>query len=243
MKNDEVSLESGHIEQATVSVPVAQRLMVELNTTSLETCTVSIPYFDADTVTVNYAGLPGNQPATYKNFVAIWEASMIPWTVPPLSQVQIEQNSQQGTVVINGLTITRNAYIVGYGVGPDITNICCSSIISAGGLLAAPTQVSISLNYLGTTSLSIHYQTLGGYMPQQYNNWIGLWKGYASPYSTDTPVASVTISSNASEGTVGMNNVQLGINSNYTLIYFMGTERTTAAAILNFNTSVPVTGV
>ena len=237
MKNDHVPREGGCTENITESIPAAQRLMVELNTTSLEICTVSIPYFDADTVTVSYAGLPGNQPATYKNFVAIWEASMIPWTAPPLARVEIEQNSQQGTVVIDGLTVTRSAYIVGYGVGPDITNICCSSIISAGGLLAAPTQVSISLDYLGTSSLSIHYQTLAGYLPQQYNNWIGLWKGYASPYSADVPVSTVMINSNASEGTVGMNNIPLGINSNYTLIYFMGKELTTAAAILNFNTS------
>ncbi|SFD59892.1 hypothetical protein SAMN05518672_102555 [Chitinophaga sp. CF118] len=241
MKKDEVPQVNGSIE-ATVSVPAAQRLMVGLNSTSLELCSVSIPYFDGDTVTVSYKGLPGNQPATYKNFVAIWQDSMIPWTAMPLAQLPIGQNSQQGTLVISGLTITSSAYIVGYGVGPDITNICCSSIISAGGLLAAPTQVSISLNYLGTSSLSIHYQTLGGYLPQQYNNWIGLWKGYASPYSAVAPVSTVMINSNASEGTVGMNNVPLGINSNYTLIYFMGKENTMAAAILNFNTSTPVTG-
>ncbi|OMP75666.1 hypothetical protein BW716_29070 [[Flexibacter] sp. ATCC 35208] len=211
--------------------------MVELNNTNLDTCSVTIPYFDGDTVTVNYKGLPGNQPETYKNFVAIWEASIIPWTVPPLAQLSIEQNYEQGTLTIGGLTITRSAYIVGYGVGPDISNICCSSIISAGGYLAAPTQVAISLNYLGINSLSIHYQTLAGYQPMQYNNWIGLWKGYASPYNADAPIATVNINSNANEGTIGMNNVPLGINSNYTLIYFMGKENSMAAAILNFNTS------
>jgi hypothetical protein len=154
-----------------------------------------------------------------------------------LAQVAIGQNAEQGTLVISGLTVTRSSYIVGYSVGPDITDICCSSLISTGGLLGAPSVVSISLENLGSTSLSIHYQTLSGYLPQQYGNWIGLWKGYVSPYNASTPVATVMLNSNSSEGTVGMNNVPLGINSNYTLIYFMGKDLSTAAAILNFNTS------
>lgn len=210
---------------------------VALNTSDLQLTTISIPYFNADTVTVEYKGLPGNQPQTYKNFVAIWQSSMIPWNTPPLAQARIDQNAQQGSIVINGLTITSSSYIVGYGVGNDITTICCSSLISAGGLRAAPTNVSISLEYVGSNSLTIYYQTLAGYLPQQYGNWIGLWKGYASPYNSGTPVGTVQLNSNASEGTIGMNNVPLGINTNYTLVYFMGTEQTTAAAILNFNTA------
>jgi hypothetical protein len=243
MKTDNIPCQTEQVEPSALSTPDVPRLLVQLNTPTLDTCSVSIPYADADTVTASYVGLPGNQPLTYKNFVAIWEASMIPWAVSPLAKMFIEQNAEQGTIVINGLTITRNSYIVGYGVGPDITNICCSSVISAGGLLGAPTQVSISLEYLGTNSLSIHYQTLAGYLPQQYNNWIGLWKGYASPYNPGTPVSTVMLNNNSSEGSIGMNNVSLGINSNYTLIYFMGKDLSTAAAILNFNTSTPATGL
>lgn len=237
MKNEEVPQGAGLIEETSPSVPAAERLAVGLDTTSLDLCSVSISYVDGETVDISYSGLPGNQPATYRNFVAIWENSVIPWTAPPMALVPITTNAEQGTVSITGLAITRNAYIVGYGVGPDISNICCSSLISAGGYLAAPTQVSISLNYLGLDALSIHYQTLAGYLPKQYNNWIGLWKGYASPYNADTPLATAMINNNASEGTASMTNITLEPDTNYTLIYFMGKERTMAAAILNFNTS------
>ncbi|SFW76484.1 hypothetical protein [Chitinophaga sancti] len=237
MKNDEPQPDVILIKKAAVASPASQRLLVELDNTTLYSCSVAIVYYDGDTVTVNYKGLPGNQPQTYKNFVAIWEASMIPWTVPPLAMAEIGQNNEQGSMTISGVTITRSAYIVGYSVGPDISNICCSSVISIGGLLAAPTQTSISLNYIGINSLSIHYQTLGGYQPMKYNNWIGLWKGFASPYSAGAPLATVDIDSNANEGSIGINNVPLGINTNYTLIYFMGKENPMAAAILNFSTS------
>lgn len=239
MKNDEVREGSELIEKTP---PAEQRLTVEMDTTDLDLCSVAVTYVDGENVTIAYSGLPGNQPATYQNFIAIWESSVIPWTVPPLVQVPITTNAEQGSVSINGLTITRNAYTVGYAVGPDIGNICCSALIAAGGRLSAPTQVSISLNYVGTDMLSIYYQTLAGYLPQQYNNWVGLWKGYASPYNADTPLSTATINSNSSEGTVTMVNVPLQANTNYTLIYFVGQERTMAAAILNFNTSEPSTG-
>ncbi|SHN33702.1 hypothetical protein [Chitinophaga sp. CF418] len=240
MKNDEVRQGTGLAEETSSA---DQRLAVGLDTASLDLCSITVTYVDGETVVAAYSGLPGNQPATYKNFVAIWENSVIPWTAQPLAMVPIAQNSQQGSVTFNGLTITRAAYIVGYAVGPEISNICCSSLIAAGGLLAAPTQVSISLNYVGADMLSIHYQTLAGYLPQQYNNWIGLWKGYASPYNADTPLATVIINSNASEGTANMPNIQLEVNTNYTLIYFMGKERTMAAAILNFNTADFLAGI
>jgi len=240
MKNDEVRQGSGLVEKTTSA---GERIAVGLDSTNLDLCTVSVTYVDGETVIVGYSGLPGNQPKTYKNFVAIWENSVIPWTAPPLATVLIEQNSPQGTAVFENLTITRNAYVVGYAVGPDVTNICCSSLIAAGGLLAAPTQVSISLNYVGTDMISIYYQTLAGYLPQQYNNWIGLWKGYASPYNASAPQGTVIINSDASDGTVNMNNVQLEANANYTLIYFVGKELTMAAAILNFNTSEFITGI
>ena len=239
MKNDKGREDTGLLEQTS---PADQRFAVGMDSTNLDLCYVAVTFVNGESVTVSYSGLPGNQPETYKNFVAIWENSVIPWTAPPLAKVPVTHNSQQGSVTIEGLTISRNAYIVGYAVGPDITNICCSSLISAGGLLAAPTQVSISLNYLGPNGISIHYQTLAGYLPQQYNNWIGLWKGYASPYNAPTPLATSTINSDASEGTVNMD-VPLETDTNYTLIYFMGKERTMAAAILNFNTSESTTGI
>jgi hypothetical protein len=222
--------------EKTIIPPVPKRLLVADNSTTLASCTVSIPYYGADTVAVAFNGLPGNQPMLYNNFVAIWEASMIPWTVPPIQKVPVTINNQSGSLVINDIIITKSSYIVGYGVGPDISNICCSSLIAAGGLMMPPSNVIINVDYIGTTSVSVHYQTLPGYLPKQYKNWIGLWQGYASPYNAGAMLGKAAIKNDASEGSVGINNVQIGINSNYTLIYFCGEALTTAAAILNFYT-------
>lgn len=210
---------------------------VKLGSANLNVCSVAVENFTSDTVAVKYSGLPGNQPETYANYVAIWESTVIPWGVNPIKEVKIPNNAMSGTVVISGLTITMSTYIIGYSIGAEFSDIACSALLSAGGLRGAPTNVSIGLDFVGSDSLSINYQTLLGYKPATYGNWIGLWKGYYSPYVPSTPVGKVKITSDSTQGSVGMNNVPLGINSDYTLVYFLGESETKATAILYFNTS------
>jgi hypothetical protein len=228
---------SGKSRPSKISNNTKRRIAVALGSPKLQTFGVSIKNFTADTVFVAYQGLPGNQPHCYQNFVAIWEATVIPWTVKPLTQMTIPEDRESGDVVIDRLTITKSSYIVGYGVGSEITTICASAQLHAGGLRAAPTFVQIGLNHVGTDSISINYQTLPGYLPHSYKNWIGLWQGYASPYDAPEPLAKACIPTDSSEGNLGINDVPMGINTTYTLIYFVGPERTEAAAILTFNTS------
>ncbi len=75
-----------------------------------------------------------------------------------------------------------------------------------------------------------------GYLPHSYNNWVGLWKGYASPYNAPKPLGLVEIPTDASQGSVGINDVAIGVETTYTLIYFAGPHQTDAAAILTFDT-------
>jgi hypothetical protein len=215
----------------------AALLAVSLGTPQLQTCSVEINDFTAETVTVTYNGLPGNQPAIYKNYVAIWEATVVPWGVLPIQKTNITQNLQSGTITLTGLTITKNSYIVGYSVGSSDTDICASAVLHAGGLRAAPMNVQMGIAYVGTNSVSVNYQTLAGYLPMKYKNWIGLWKGYAYPYNASEPLGKIAITSDSSEGTTAINNVSMGIDSTYTLIYFVGENTDEAAAILTFNTS------
>ena len=221
------------------------RVSVALATPDLQTCSVVIENYTADTVSLRYCGLSGNQPKSYANFLAIWESAVIPWTVEPLARQEILQNRETGSQVLTGMKITSSNYIVGYGVGDKITDICATAQISAGGLKSPPSCVHISIAYVGSNSLSVNYSTLPGYLPKTYRNWIGLWEGYASPYNAPEPVGRSFIESDSTQGTAALNNVELGIDSTYTLIYFMGDDPTegwprtlkSAAAILNFQTT------
>jgi hypothetical protein len=216
-------------------------------TPKLNTVGVEIEAYSADTVALKYTGLPGNRPQTYKNFVAIWSATVIPWTAPPLRQVEIPSNSESGTVIIDGLTITKSGYIIGYGVGSTITTICASAVMNPGDQTSpaaapSPQSVQINVQYVGTNSVAVTYQALTGYLPHTSDNWVGLWRGMVSPYNSPKPLGVAVIPKDSTEGTVAINNVEIGINSTYTLIYFMGNSalsqnNTMAAAMLTFNTS------
>lgn len=220
-------------------------LLVALATPNLQTCSLIIENYTADTVSLKYNTLNGNQPYTYLNSVMIWEAAVIPWGVPPIAQERIPQNGQSGTFVMSGFTISSNQYIIGYAVGENETEICTTAQISAGGLRAPATSVYISIAGIGTNSFTVNYYTLYGYLPKAYGNWIGLWEGYASPYNAPKPLAKAKVRSNANQGTVTFEDVQLNPDSVYTLVYFMGPDEgegwprtlTNAAAILNVQTT------
>lgn len=221
---------------APAILTVSPSVQTLLGSSELYTCSVIIKGYSADLIDIKYTSLPANQPKENQNFVAVWNASMIPWNSTPMRQEKVPQNSEEGTMSIDGLLITKTSYVVGYSVGPDVGNICCSAVISAGGLSLPPSFIAISLENLGTTSVAIHYQTLAGYRPLLYGNWVGIWKGYVLPYNAPSPLRSAPISTDSSEGSVALNNVPIAVDSVYTVIYFTGKSYTTAAAILTFST-------
>lgn len=215
---------------------VSPSVQTLLGSSELYACSVVIEGYSADLIDIKYKSLPANQPKENQNFVAVWNASMIPWNSAPMRQEKVPQNSEEGTMSIDGLLITKTSYVVGYAVGPDVSNICCSAVISAGGLSLPPSFIAISLENLGTTSVAIHYQTLAGYRPFLFGNWVGIWKGYVLPYNAPSPLGSASISTDSTEGSVALNNVPIAVDSVYTVIYFTGKAYTTAAAILTFST-------
>lgn len=220
-------------------------LSVALATPSLQTCSLIVENYTADTVSLKYNTLSGNQPATYLNSVMIWEASVIPWTVPPITSEQIPQNGQSGTFVMSGFVISNSQYIIGYAVGNQVTDICATAQISAGGLRAPANSVYISIASMDEESITVNYFTLSGYLPKAYGNWIGLWEGYASPFNAPKPLARMNVKSNANQGTVTFTDLELKPGTVYTLVYFMGANQgqgwprtiTNAAAILNIQTT------
>jgi hypothetical protein len=188
-------------------------------------------------VTVAYAGLPGNQPASYGDHVFLWQSSIVPWNVKPQRAMPIPSDAESGSVVLDDVRITQASYTIGYSVGPRILDIAAMATVAAGAHVTAPSAVSLSLDNIGTTSLTVHYETLPGYLPGAAGNWIGLWTGMVNPYDAPDPIATVPIADNTNVGDVGINGIVLTVDTTYTLVYFMGSARTTAAAILTFDTT------
>lgn len=222
------------------ALPKSARLAVKLGTPELSVTTIEIEGYTGDTVSIGYSSLPSNQPKTFGNFVAIWEATMIPWGQLPMQRQSIDTNMQNGDVAMGDLTIAATSYIVGYSVTNDQRGICASAVLNAGGLISAPTHVGIAINTLGTDSMSIRYDTLAGYLPKSNKNVIALYPGYASPYGPPKAIATVPIPTDASSGNVTINGVEIGVGLPYTLVYYMASSGAnalaSAAAVLTFDT-------
>ncbi len=203
---------------------------------SLAQVSVVVTGATGTTLDLNYKGLPGNQPTTYQNFVAVWQGTIVPWNQPPMRTMKIPGNFVEGSLVVDGVQIAELAYTVGYGVGPEITEICASAILGVGAQTGPTDSVSLSLNRVGTTSVSVHYSVLDGYLPATNHNWLGLWNGRVNPYAAPPLLARAPVPMDMSAGDVGFNGVVITRGTTYTLVYFMGENPPTAAAILTFAT-------
>lgn len=203
----------------------------------LSQMTISIGAVTPVSVTVNYECLPGNQPHSYSNFLAIWQSTVIPWSVPPLKRQAIPSDGQSGSTTLTGLAVQEKPYIVGYGVGTELTSISTSVGVFVGGQGGSSTSTSLGLASIQPDTLVVHYQVLPGYLPKTSNNWIGLWVGQASPYYSGDPIATGSPDQDVSDGYIVLNGLTLTFGTTYTLVYFTGPAKTEASAILTFTTT------
>ena len=203
------------------------------------------PGWTGSEVGVDYSTLPGCLPQTFGHRLGLWQGSVVSWMLmPPPARAPVEVNQQQGSVVLENLVIEDLAYTVAYAVGGAPTDYCASATFSPGQVTTVA-GVSLTVNFLGPTSLSLHFVTLPGYDPSTAPNWVGLWKGTPVIYTDKPPpLATTTVTSDSNEDDVAFNNVPLAIGTTYTAVYFMGAARSTAAAELSFTTtSLPADGI
>lgn len=218
-------------------------LAVALGSAHLDQTTIGVMSYGGDYVSASYWSLPANQPKTYGNTVSLWNSSVVPWGVPPLQQAQLSSNQQNGTETLTDITVSATTYVLGYATGPALSTVCASVILDAGGLATGGDSVNIGVASVGTTSLTIRYHVLYGYLPQTYGNWVGLWKGYVSPYNCPAPLGTALVP-DVTDGTVTIRDVAIGIQTTYTVGYFMANpdqnrNNSTAAALLTFDTTSP----
>ncbi len=219
-------------------VAAGQPLRALASAPVLSQVSISIPSITPATVMVSFTSLPGNTPKTNQNFVAIWESTIIPWPIKPLAVQQVPLDQEQGSVVMSGLSVQSKPYIIGYGVGPLITDICASAIVYVGGQPGGGFSSSIGIESLTADAIVVHYVLCSAYQPLASGNWIGIWQGSASPFFSGPPLVKALITGNSNEGYVAMNGLNLAFGTQYTLVYFVGPALTNAAAILNFSTAV-----
>ena len=204
---------------------------LRLTSTTGYTTGLHVDVVTADAIHLSYNTMPDNRPNTYGNFVAIWQnQGQIPFDTEPLQKQAITGNTQRGSLVFSGLSVTKNDYIIGYSVGPTRTetqkygNVCSTVFVplgSDGDDPPPPTYFSPSLvlKFVGTDSVLFQYNLPRGALAATNKAWAALWRGEVASY-TQTPDAAMAISLNAASGTVGFNGISIGIGLTYTIGLF-----------------------
>ncbi|MEC5142991.1 hypothetical protein [Chitinophaga sp. 212800010-3] len=206
--------------------------LVELTASTLYTTTLVVSNVAADSIDVDYTTMPGNQPNTYGNFLAIWQnAGSIPWNTDPLKTFPIPTNTPSGSANFGGLDINNSSYIIGYAVGPTLNptgsvqkygNICGTATIPEKSTGENTIFTSgISEIKVGTTSFSFQFDLPDGVLPQSNGAWAGVWRGENPSYYSTPPQASIALTPNFSSGRAAFNNISIGRGQTYTVAIFM----------------------
>ena len=206
----------------------SKELTLQLADTTSFTTNLSVDFVTADQIGVSYNTMPGNQPNTYGNFLALWQnQDTIPWNQAPLKTFPIQTNTQAGSAAFNGLDVTNNSYVIGYSVGPVLTqgeqygNICATAFIPAVGTQSNSTTFSSSLTIvsIGTTSVAFNYELPANSTPLANTAWCGIWRSSVPSYN-NPPDATIPVTLNASSGTLAFNDFPIGRGLTYTIALF-----------------------
>ncbi len=218
-----------------LAVSVNQPFAVLSRTKSFSTH-VTVDYVTGKAIGVSFKTVSGNRPKTFNNTLFLWQnPNQIPWDVEPLHRQKIlYDGGPDGSTNIQDVHITSQSYIIGYAVGPSVSDICASAYISAENNIEHPeTTMSLTLKFAGPTSCAVDFTTLPGYRPEANRNWAGIWNSSSASHCVP-PKWRTEIHGNSSNGLAAFNNISLERDGTYTVGYFMSPNQSSLAATLTF---------
>jgi hypothetical protein len=201
-----------------------------------QTIKLSGAILDPTHVGVIYSTVPGNQPATNGNLVAIWQNEGIPWGQQPMQKQNITLNSPTGDQIFE-FPIQRLPYVVAYGTSDTGTAWAGTLQFTPGqGVDGAPFVTQIDIQATGNDSVLAVFNTPMGNIPSSNGNWIGLWKGPQPTYDGSNRIKKVNVNVSTAQGGQSMSGLTLLMNTTYSLAYAVGPKDSDIAAWVTFTT-------
>jgi hypothetical protein len=196
--------------------------------------TVPQDTIEGNSLVAKYSGIPANQPQSYANAVYVWEGTVVPWTAPPIGGVKIDSDATRGAALVENLSIGTDDYTVAYAVGDAVGDIAATITFDGKGNTVRSRGVELQLTRVEDGIVSLHYRTPPGYRPGKWGNWVGLYRGEASPYDPPEAIGDVEVP-DVNEEQLAITKAPLTSGNAYTLAYFMRPAPSTAvAALLTF---------
>lgn len=208
----------------------AQRFSVRK---SSESVVLSGKIISSNLIVFNYKTLSSSKPLQDQHWVAIWQGSQIHYDQPPLRRVNLSNSGTQGNFVLDSLNLTNLQYILGYGVGPNISNAAATIHFPEGIFAGTSRASSIKIQSFKNGQLIFLYDTPLGNAPHQNGHWVGLVKG-RNPFGAAALLSSAPIMSNIASDTVSLQNINLKKKTWYSVFYCTGPDRNETSAIFRF---------
>jgi hypothetical protein len=194
-------------------------------------------------VIVGYTGIPGNQPHSYNNSLALWNSFSPVFSGPrkqkPLCVVPIADDLQPNAILVPW-SFTGTDYLVTQQVDDSLTTMCAALELSPRlAMTVPPSAVTLTVSQLEDSSITILYSTLRGYLPKTFGNWVGVWQGFAGPYDPAGPYSWAPVDRDLTQDFLTVSNLTITPGIDYSVIYFMGPQAdgvpgTNLGAVLTF---------
>lgn len=186
---------------------------------------------------VAWETIPGNQPSTNHNLLALWQNEGIPWGQPTLQTAPIIKNEPVGDQIFD-IEIQRKPYIVAYGTNSNTTTAWAATLqFHPGNVVGRPFVTSVDVLAVGNDSLLATFETPRGNNPSHHGNWLGLWEGPVVTFDGQNQLAHVPVQSTTAAGSQTLNGLSLKIDTTYSLGYAVGDKPTDLAAWMSFTTA------
>ena len=203
------------------------------------------------TISVDYTAMLYETPAMNSCFLSIWQDTQIPFGRAGNTTVQIKGNERTNTQTFDQLT-TGVPHIVGWGAGntagttdPNYGSIGASVSFTPGGEGDDGTGIVTGISHqdiiapviVGTSSITVTFNTLMGNDPSANGNWIGLWQGSTIDFNGGY-LQKWDVTSHNNSDSQGLNTTaQIRTSSTYTLAYASGPNNSDIVGRTTFQTA------
>ncbi len=191
-------------------------------------------------VNIQYTTFAGNKPQTFANQIFVWESDSpnIPWSRDPIARTPIGQDQYTYTQFVKFNYQVGVGYVLGYAVANNPSAICSSLFFPANDQPGQSQQLTISMGDYGPGFVEIGYNCLEDYDPAANNNYIAIWQAPQAGYQGGQ-MSAANVQYHNVRGQATIMNVNLQVNSTYSIGYFMAKApagQAAMAAQLTFNT-------
>lgn len=174
-------------------------------------------------VIMRYETIVGNCPQKNGNQIHIWMGDGVKWGTEPKKSFPIPSDDQDGQIIIDGVTVGKNSFTIGYSVGASPEQTVASVTVPQG--VTDPEEceyssVEITGTAVNDSTVSFKFEALEGYTPNAHAAWVAIWERKRVPYPASNWMGKTIIRFDFDEGDDVLRNLEMAAGQDYCIGFF-----------------------